>query len=138
MAGDLAMLSAFRASCATTLRHLEFNCAGVVSGVPFQGGLRHNLGCKNQRNAARAPAAAKTEKEKGLARQKEIDAALIKIANQDVKRPKRSPEELADAAHRVKEYSRLRMQHLRQFQRDQKIRERFRYETHLIYSSAFR
>jgi hypothetical protein len=119
----LEMISAFRSSCAATFRHLELNCS-VQSVVPCKGSVHHY-----QRDTRKDTGAA----DEGKERQKSIEASLIKIVKQDVKRPKRSADELKEATQRTKEYSRQCMHSLRQFQRDQRIRKKFRYESHLTY-----
>ena len=69
---------------------------------------------------------ARPEAERGKAQQAEIAAKLEKIAPQQTKPPKRSPEQLAEAAQRAKEYSRRSMKALRQVQADQKLRLKLR------------
>jgi hypothetical protein len=74
---------------------------------------------------------AKTERDKererrGKERKAVASERLAKILPQDVKRPNRSEEELAEAEKRVKEHSRQCMRELRQYQSDQKRRRRLR------------
>lgn len=64
--------------------------------------------------------------QQGKEKQAEENDQLERVLPQDVKRPKRSAKELAEAERRVKEHSRRCMRALRQFQKDQKRRRMLR------------
>lgn len=89
--------------------------ASQVPGCPSCSGLHTS-----------AASRARPEVERGRAQQAEIQSRLEKIEPQRVKQPKRSPEELAEAARRAKDYSRRSMHALRQAQAEQKQRLKLR------------
>jgi hypothetical protein len=86
-----------------------------------------SLAAQLHTSAALCAVPEKAQKAKAKERAAANAAQLEKVAPQQVQRPERSPEQLADAAARVKEYSRRCMADLRRHQHDQKLRKQHRY-----------
>jgi hypothetical protein len=75
------------------------------------------------------------EVEKGKEQQAKIAKLMQKIIPEVPKKPKRTPEELADAAARAKEYSRQCMRTIRDMQNRQRERTKLRYYTTVCHYS---